>query len=298
MPAGELNLKYELDLAPSSTWLTVTASQQAKKTLLYVQELGMFYAGPEYYTERQGLNSFLVKYTLGGEGALRYGTQNSNETEGNLFWLDCRQHQYYRTAPGAKNWDVLWVHFYGEGARQYYDLFVAQNGGSNVTSMPKDNRIEHKINRLIDLYHNAANDFNTDVEASGVLSSLLLEIIKAVSGTAVSTQIPESIAKAKEYMTEHYQENISLDDLSALLHMNKFHFLRVFKRHVGMTPNEFLIQTRLNKAKGFLRTTGNTVTQISVMVGIPNTSHFINLFKKHEETTPAAYRQAWYGTRS
>ena len=298
MSPNVLKLRYELDLAPNSTWLTVTASTQAKGTLLHVQELGIFYAHSEYYTERAGLNSYLIKYTLGGEGEFRYGAQQSRVREGSLFWVDCHQHQYYSTSPDSDSWDVIWVHFYGESAKQYYELFVNQNGGSNVLSMPPDNEIAQKMNQLIDLYHGATNDFMTDVEASGVLTSLLLEIIKSLAAADSYTQIPETIVQAKEYMKDHYQEHISLDDLSSELHINKFHFLRIFKRHVGMTPNEFLIQTRLNKAKGFLRTTDNTVTQIASLVGIPNTSHFINLFKKHEQTTPAAYRHAWYGTRS
>jgi AraC-like DNA-binding protein len=297
MAANELMLKYELDLAPSSTWVTITASLQAKRTLLYVQELGMFYSGPEYYTERQGLNSFLIKYTLAGKGEISYGDQQIKLTKGQLFWLDCRQYQYYRTSPDAGSWDILWVHFYGESAQQYYELFMSQNGGSIVLDMPPDNEVEKKLNNLISMYSSASNDFVTDVEASGVLSSLLLEIIKALATGTASSSAPASVMNAREYIAEHYKEDISLNDLSSRLHVNKFHLLRSFKRYVGTTPNEFLIQTRLNKAKGFLRTTNQSVTQIAAMVGIHNTSHFINLFKKHEQTTPGIYRRQWYGKR-
>ncbi len=66
------------------------------------------------------------------------------------------------------------------------------------------------------------------------------------------------------------------------------------KRHIGYTPNEYLILTRMNRAKEQLRTTDLPISEISYNVGIENVSHFINLFKKNEGTTPGAFRKAWY----
>jgi AraC-like DNA-binding protein len=246
---------------------------------------------------RQNLPSFLIKYTFGGEGRLKYDGQEQFLREGQLFWLDCTRHQHYNTSPESDSWNIIWVHFYGESARQYYELFLSQNGGSNVLTMPADNSVQDKLKALVAMYGSSVGDFMVDVEASGILTSLLLEIIKSTSRAEQGAGIPEFVSAAKEHLTQNYQESISLDDLSELYHINKYHFLRLFKRYVGLTPNEFLIQTRLNKAKVFLRTTKRTVTEISSMVGVPNTSHFINLFKKHEQMTPHAYRQTWYSAK-
>ena len=67
---SQIHLSYKLDLAPESTWLTVNPTATAKSNLIYVQELGDFIAGPEYFTTRRNLPSYLIKYTLSGEGIM------------------------------------------------------------------------------------------------------------------------------------------------------------------------------------------------------------------------------------
>ena len=61
-------LHYQLDLLPQSRWLTVTANPLVRASLLHVQEVGDFFAKSGYYTRREGLNSYLIKYTVSGEG--------------------------------------------------------------------------------------------------------------------------------------------------------------------------------------------------------------------------------------
>lgn len=287
-------LKYELDISRDSTWMTVTVSKQAKNSLLYVQELGKFYAGPNYFTERQALASYMIQCTLDGEGELFYNNEHYPIRKQQLYWIDCQNYQYYNTSRAAGKWDKWWVHFYGEGARAYYDLFLAQNDGKNVLTLPSNNRFWERMDLLFSSYHDGAGDLIVDVEASGIITEIMIEIIHAAALPMSNAQIPQSITGSREYLLNHFHEQISLEDLSKRFHMNKYHFLRQFKRYVGQTPNEFLIQTRLNKAKELLRTTDLGIGNIGLSVGIPNTSHFINLFKKHEMMTPASYRQSWY----
>jgi hypothetical protein len=90
---GSVKLSYHLDLDPESVWLTVTPSQTAKNSVLYVQELGDFIAHGGYYTRREGLASYLIKYTLSGEGLLDYRGQTYTILPDQLFWIDCQNAQ-------------------------------------------------------------------------------------------------------------------------------------------------------------------------------------------------------------
>lgn len=290
---GKISLEYELDLAPESVWLTATPSKHTKSALLHVQEAGEFFAGPGYYTRREGLESYLIKYTVSGLGILEYQGQTYELHPNQLFWIDCRNQQHYRTASQNDHWQVLWVHFYGPASELYYEVFQAQNRRSPVLTLLPDNNIQKTLRALLPLYGNTDSTLLTDLHAAGLLTQLLGNLIHTTSDYETWAGVPSSVQDAKTYLAEHYAERITLDDLARMFSVSKFHFQKQFKHFVGYTPNEYLLLVRLNHAKGLLRSTDLPVSQIAYDVGIQNVSHFINLFKKHEGTTPSNYRKNW-----
>lgn len=292
---AELKLRYELDLEPASVWLFATASKNVKLSLLYVQELGDFITHAKYFTKREGLDSFLIKYVISGEGLLDYQGQTYTLKPGQIFWIDCREPHYYRTNPEAGHWRVLWVHFFGVSAEFYYELFQAKNGRSPVLTMPPDNHLQQYLRQLIALYHNKSNVLASDLSAALLLTQMLTDIIRVTDDERDWLGVPESVERARDYLTEHYNERITLDDLAVKYAVSKFHFQKQFKRFTGYTPNDFLLQLRLNHAKEYLRTTDHPVSQIACDVGIQNVSHFISLFKKQEGATPMVYRNSFRG---
>uniref|UniRef100_UPI003568068E helix-turn-helix transcriptional regulator n=1 Tax=Cohnella sp. TaxID=1883426 RepID=UPI003568068E len=72
-----------------------------------------------------------------------------------------------------------------------------------------------------------------------------------------------------------------------------YHLSKEFKCYTGFSPNEYLIHTRITRAKELLRFTDMPVAEIALSVGVDNVSHFINLFRDRETMTPLAYRKTW-----
>lgn len=96
---------------------------------------------------------------------------------------------------------------------------------------------------------------------------------------------------AKEFLYSNYNKNISLEELAEHACLSVNHLLRTFKQAFSLTPHQFLIQLRLQRAQFLLKTTDYPINEVVNMIGFECPSSFIRLFRTHYKTTPLKYRQ-------
>ncbi len=87
----------------------------------------------------------------------------------------------------------------------------------------------------------------------------------------------------------HYQEDITLDDLASSAHMNKRYFCRYFKEMMGKTPIQYLNYYRVECACELLSASENSVSEVAMACGFNNISYFIRVFCAHKGVTPSLY---------
>jgi AraC family transcriptional regulator len=85
-------------------------------------------------------------------------------------------------------------------------------------------------------------------------------------------------------------EKLELDQLSAMAGMSKYHFLRTFRRTVGLTPHQFVLGIRLRRAAGCLLTTAAPISAIAFEAGFGDLSTFNARFRTQFGINPRAYR--------
>ena len=105
-----------------------------------------------------------------------------------------------------------------------------------------------------------------------------------------------AVKLVKDYIEEHYSENISLQDLSVTCHLTAFHLIRVFKNHIGVPPHIYLKQVRIKRAKEFLAK-GFLPVYVAHEMGFVDQSHFSKQFKQITGITPSQYSnfiQDWF----
>ena len=90
------------------------------------------------------------------------------------------------------------------------------------------------------------------------------------------------------FIKEHIEETILLDDLADFLFISKAQLIRLFKEEIGMTPNEYIILSRIMRSREYLAR-GYSVIKVCEMVGYADESHFIRTFKKIMGITPKQY---------
>jgi AraC-like DNA-binding protein len=110
----------------------------------------------------------------------------------------------------------------------------------------------------------------------------------------LTTNIYQRIVSAKIFIDENFNEPITLEQISAKAFISQFHFHRLFKSIYKKTPQQYLIEKRIEKAKELLAKEGLSITDVCDLVGYESLASFSLLFKKQSGSSPQYYRNiAW-----
>lgn len=101
----------------------------------------------------------------------------------------------------------------------------------------------------------------------------------------------ELLKKVINYIHTNYAEHIAVADLAALCDFSEYHFMRFFKKHVGMTCIDYINNYRLDVASAMLREKDDSVMEIALDTGFNNISYFNKVFKSKFKITPSQYRK-------
>ena len=108
--------------------------------------------------------------------------------------------------------------------------------------------------------------------------------------TWVVLQQNTPINEVTEFIKENLSQNISLKSLSDKAGMSSASFYRFFKRELGMSPIEYVLNEKIKQAKKLLKNPGIQINEVCYLSGFEDANYFIRLFKKHEGITPKQYQ--------
>jgi AraC-like DNA-binding protein len=101
----------------------------------------------------------------------------------------------------------------------------------------------------------------------------------------------ERLARARDFIDHCYDHPLSLDQISEKACFSRYHFLRLFRQAFNITPHQYLIERRIEKAKELLRTDDVTVTDVCFEVGFQSLGSFSSLFHRCVGHAPITYRE-------
>lgn len=126
------------------------------------------------------------------------------------------------------------------------------------------------------------------IENQGILSILLSRFLKY--GMKKSTNRDARIVKSLEYIHSNINNEINIKELADLSYISKDHFIRLFKKELGMTPIQYINSKKIEKAQLLLITSDQPVREIALDLAIDNISYFNKIFKRFTGKTPLEYR--------
>jgi len=121
--------------------------------------------------------------------------------------------------------------------------------------------------------------------------ALLENAIHALYPVIPCTKITEDILCSAMRLRNSPECDMGIQELADASHTSKYHFLRLFKRAVGITPHRFQLQNRTRKAQRLIEN-GMSLTDVAFATGFFDQSHFIKCFKKIVGVTPSEYKQS------
>ncbi len=154
----------------------------------------------------------------------------------------------------------------------------------------QDNLATHSLTQL----NNAAVAQTSRLELDTALSQAAAALLTRhceLSSKVPKTKEPQAVRRARNYLNENLSEKVTLDELSKVAGLSRYHLLRVFRETVGLPPHNYHIQQRIDHAKRLLRS-GTPLAQVALDSGFSDQSHFTNVFRKYTGATPTQYTQA------
>lgn len=100
----------------------------------------------------------------------------------------------------------------------------------------------------------------------------------------------DTVIGIRNYIDNNYDKELNLNLISRVRYVSKFHMLRLFKRHYGQTPRQYLMDKRISKAKELLKD-GTSVTKACYAVGFESLGSFSTLFKTKTGKSPNQYQK-------
>lgn len=121
----------------------------------------------------------------------------------------------------------------------------------------------------------------------------LLGLISLCAGATrpVLPRSDDKLAPVLQYISAHYAEHITLDQLADRVHMSKYHLCRMFRRQTGLTLMQYMYEQRISAARRLLALTDMPISAIAQNCGFASSSHFCTMFRRHEGMSPRDYRR-------
>lgn len=102
----------------------------------------------------------------------------------------------------------------------------------------------------------------------------------------------DEIAKAKEYLENHWLDSFNANGTAKAACLSKAHFSKLFKKHTGFTPHEYYINYKIGKLKEKLLDSNLSIAQAFAACNMDYNGHSAKVFKEKVGVTPSAYRKA------
>lgn len=255
---------------------------------LSVLHCGMEICKNSHYFGPAVRDHFLIHYILEGQGTFHidgkvYGLKK------NQGFLICPDVVTYYQADNEKPWTYAWIGFNGIKAEQY--LRTANlTQSSPIFTYTESSFIEKCFKEMI---NSSKLKWASEIRLQGLLNIFLSELIEKAASNKLAGQNQRDlyIKKAILFIESNYSREISITQLAGYLGLNRSYFSTLFKSALKVSPQEFLVNFRMDRAASLLKNSSLSIGEVSRSVGYDDPLAFSKIFKKFKGCSPKEYKK-------
>lgn len=216
---------------------------------------------------------YLLHYVTQGAGLFRGSHGEYTLSAGDMFVIRPGETTFYQ-ADGQDPWRYIWIGF--DCPAEFAPLLE-----EDTVHLPLAEGIFSALK--------TAGKLQTGREL--FMCAKLYELLAHMARQAEAAPTPEdSIRQAVNYMETEYMRDISISGIAGMLKMNRSYFSTLFKRVMGVPPQKYLTQLRIEKAAGLMASNGFTASEAALAAGYADVFAFSRAFKKARGVSPTQYR--------
>jgi AraC family transcriptional regulator len=216
------------------------------------------------------------------------GLKKLKDFNSDLVILDCC-HVADRCVDLLKNIKKMYpsipVIFITDACREELVMEVFKNGARDYFKKPVDGK---ELRKTVDTILWLCGE---SVERRSSLASVNKD--DAREKLRLPDDIPENIVRAIIYVENKILQPLNLDKIAGEACMSKFHFCRIFKKHIGVSPMQYAINLRLKKAMTLLARKDLSISEVATQSGFRDLSEFCRQFKRLYGSPPSSVRESF-----
>jgi AraC-like DNA-binding protein len=257
---------------------------------LSITDIGFFPHAQYHYRERsEGCTALIVIYCIEGEGWLQIGQQEIIPVHKNTLFLIPPNTQHRYGASMQNPWSIYWFHLSGTTAQQFWEYRTS----NNLLHAVPANQAAKIINIFEESYEILlckGYSLKHYIYVSQLMNYLLGIITLIQDETSDDRHKNEYIEQSIQYMIDHVQSTLTLDELAEHINLSKPHFIHLFKQVTGYSPISYYLRLKIQRSCLYLYLTDDSIKEVSQRVGIQDPYYFSRMFHKIVGQSPSEFR--------